>query len=228
MPDLPPPHRSIRSYVLRQGRMTPGQKRQYDGLFPYYGITPSMSPINFERCFGRVTETVLEIGFGMGDSLVEMAAAKPEQNFLGIEVHKPGVARLMMSLSELKLTNVRIIHDDAINVLKTSISDHSLQGAHLYFPDPWHKKKHNKRRIVQPSFIELIHQKLVTGGYLHIATDWADYAEHIDIVLAQSPLKKIGHEDDISYNTIARPLTRFEARGKRLGHDIFEFLYVSE
>lgn len=199
--------------------MTTGQKEALKTLSPQFIVEPEDKPINFETLFSRKANTILEIGFGMGQSLVQMAELNLETNFLGVEVHLPGVGRLVRELDTVGLTNVKAVHGDAIALLSDYISDNSLFGIHIYFPDPWHKKKHHKRRLIQPDFVKLLCQKLGVGGYIHLATDWAPYAEHMTSVLSNEPDLEVGDA------TLVRPETRFEQRGKRLGHQIDDLIY---
>lgn len=212
--------RAVRSFVLRQGRMTEGQKRALSTLWPEFGIDLSNHSIDFKEIFQRDSNTVLEIGFGMGQSLIDMAIESPTTNFLGVEVHKPGVGRLLSGLEQAGVRNVKAINADAVCVLTQMIPDSSLHGVHIYFPDPWHKKKHQKRRLVQSAFIKKVCQKLRPGGYIHLATDWEDYASHMLEVLDKEALLT-------KSNTVCkRANTRFEERGKKLGHEIFDFIFV--
>ena len=171
--------RRIRSFVKRAGRMTPSQEHALENYWGFYGLEVSQGLLNFTELFGNDHPVIMEIGFGMGDSLSTMAATMPENNYIGIEVHRPGVGRLLNNLATQELSNVRIFCDDAIDVMAQCIADESLTGVQLFFPDPWHKKKHNKRRIVQPKFAQDIRQKLSIEGVFHMATDWQPYAEHI-------------------------------------------------
>jgi len=213
--------RTIRSFVRRTGRITSSQQRALDELWPDYGVEYTESPIDFERLFGRTAPVVLEIGFGNGESLIELAAANPDQDFLGIEVHEPGVGHCLLKAEEAETHNLKIIAHDAVEVLKDQVSAGSLSRLNLYFPDPWPKKRHHKRRIVQPEFVDLIADKLANGGTFNIATDWANYAEHIDEVLSQSDrftcIDRRDHEGDRPFE---RPQTKFERRGLRKGHEI--------
>lgn len=219
--------RSIRSYVLRQGRMTDAQKNSMDSLISTYGISLSDKNINFINEFGRESEVILEIGFGMGQSLAQMALDNPETNYLGIEVHKPGVGRLMHQLDLDEISNIRVLNEDAVNILKNHIGDESLSGVQIFFPDPWPKKKHHKRRIIQSEFVKHIISKLKIGGFIHVATDWAPYAEHIIEVLDKEPLLK-NAEGSAKHRELIqkRPDTRFEARGLKLGHEICDVVYT--
>ncbi len=219
--------RSIRSYVLRQGRMTDAQKESIATLMPKYGIELSDQNLDFAKIFGRQAETILEIGFGMGQSLAQMALDNPGTNYIGIEVHQPGVGRLMHQLESDGITNVRLLNEDAVIMLKEHIPDQSLAGVQIFFPDPWPKKKHNKRRIIQNEFIKHIICKLKPGGFIHSATDWAPYAEHIMEVFNNEPLLKTSEGTALHRRLIqSRPDTRFETRGLKLGHEICDVVYT--
>ena len=212
---------TIRSFVLRQGRMTPGQQRAYDSQWPNHGVELSEGgALDVKTLFLKEQPVILEIGFGMGDTLVAMAENHPELNFLGIEVHKPGVGHLLRLVAEKQLTNIKVIRDDATVLLRDYVLDNSLFGVHIYFPDPWHKKKHHKRRLIQASLLKRLHQRLESNGYIHIATDWDDYAEHIKEVFKESS------DFSLSDKVIERPETKFERRGLKLGHKISEFVYT--
>lgn len=220
------PLRRIRSFVRRQGRLTKGQQQAIDELWPINGIEYSAEPMDFQQVFGREAPLVLEIGFGMGASLVEMAKANPHQNFLGIEVHAPGVGACLASAEEAGVTNLRVMCHDAVEVLEKMIPDNSLRLAQLFFPDPWHKARHNKRRIVQIPFAELILRKLKLGGVFHMATDWENYAEHMLEVMQSIP----GYTNQAPEGLYvprpdSRPLTKFEQRGHRLGHGVWDLMF---
>jgi len=216
--------RSIRSYVLRQGRMSNAQKRAYDNLLGRYAIPFSPGRLDFGAAFGRDAAVIVEIGFGMGETTAQIAQAHPEQNYLGLEVHSPGVGSLLKLIEHDALTNLRIIQHDAVDVLEHMLAPESLAGLHIFFPDPWPKKRHHKRRLLQPAFVRLLASRLAAGGYLHVATDWQDYAEQILTVLSGEPLLE---------NTAAgfaprpphRPLTKFEQRGLKLGHAVWDILF---
>jgi len=215
-----PGKRDIRSYVLRQGRMTPSQQRALELLFPKYGLPFTPHPLEARQLFGRTAPLVVEIGSGMGESTVELAQANPDTDYLAIEVHGPGVGSLLKRIDALGLKNLRAVRHDAIEVLAQMIPDSSLAGLHLFFPDPWPKKRHHKRRLVQAPFAALAARKLAPGGYLHAATDWPEYAQQIDEVLAQEPLL----EKDAQARL--RPVTKFERRGINLGHPVRDLLYL--
>lgn len=226
-PDLK--RRPIRSYVLRSGRMTPGQQRAYDQNWQRWGLQHSAGPLDSEQVFGRVGPLVLEIGFGMGQSLVEMALAAPERNFIGVEVHKPGVGRLLHSMEERGVDNIRVYCHDAVEVLRDCLADGSLDTVQVFFPDPWHKKRHNKRRLIQPAFVEKLREKLKPGGTLHLATDWENYAEQMLEVLEVAPgLSNCSGEARFAPRPEQRPLTKFELRGERLGHGVWDLIYTRD
>jgi len=209
--------RTIRSFVKRQGRMTSGQRRALDERWSEYGIDYRAEQIDLAAEFGTGLPCVLEIGFGNGDNLTDMAQRHSGQNFLGIEVHEPGVGACIMKAAEQQLPNVRVMRHDAVEVLRNMIPDHSLSRVNLFFPDPWHKKRHHKRRIVQRDFMQLIASKLLPGGIFHVATDWPNYAEHIEEVLANcSEFKALESVPD------DRSVSRFDKRGQRLGHENWE------
>ena len=213
------PIRPIRSFVRREGRMTPAQKRALEELWPRFGIEPGETPIDFSAVFGRRVPVVLEIGFGNGNALAALAAQQPQNNYLGIEVHRPGVGHLLRRLYGENLTNVRVLCADAKEVLARNIPDASLAAVYLLFPDPWPKQRHHKRRLVQPEFIELVRHKLKLRGVLHLATDWQDYAEHMRTVLAAS-------SGFAPAPAGLRPDTKYETRGRRLGHVVRDLVYV--
>lgn len=209
--------RPVRSFVLRTGRITAGQRRAMQDLWPQYGLSMPDQALDFTAVYGRPSQPTLEIGFGNGESLLAMAAAAPEKDFLGIEVHEPGVGHCLLGVEKAELGNVRVMRDDAVEVLQRCIADHSLGRVNLFFPDPWHKKRHHKRRIVRPDFVALIARKLVPGGIFHVATDWPNYAEHIQEVMAAAT-------DFVALQNFPadRIETRFDQRGQRLGHENFE------
>ena len=209
--------RQVRSFVLRTGRITAGQRRALDELWPQYGLDLADEALDFAAVYGRSSQPTLEIGFGNGECLLAMAAASPEQDFLGIEVHEPGVGHCLLGVETQSLENVRVMRDDAVEVLQRCIADHTLGRVNLFFPDPWHKKRHHKRRIVQPDFVALIARKLAPGGIFHVATDWPNYAEHIEEVMQAST-------DFVAMQNFPqdRIETRFDQRGQRLGHENFE------
>jgi tRNA (guanine-N7-)-methyltransferase len=219
--------RTVKSYVRRTGRKTPGQERALTELWSKYGLDYQPTAFNTAEIFGRQAPLVLEIGFGNGESLLEQAAANPDRDYIGIEVHEPGVGHCIMHADNAALGNLRVVCHDALDVLQNQVPDHSIRRVNLYFPDPWPKKKHHKRRIVQPTFLLLIAGKLEDGGALHIATDWANYAEHIDEVIEQSGLfSVVERRQHAGDHALDRPTTRFEQRGLRKGHEIFDWRLI--
>ena len=222
-----PKKRAIRSFVRREGRMTESQKNAIADLWPHYGLDFNGEALDIAETFQREASTILEIGFGMGDSLVSIAESHPENNYIGIEVHRPGVGRLLGNVQEKQITNLKVFCHDAVEVLKQTIPDESLDGVFLFFPDPWPKARHHKRRIVQPAFVELIAKKLKPGGFFHMATDWENYAEHMLEVMTASPLFKNQSETGGAVEKPGyRPLTKFEKRGQRLGHGIWDLVFI--
>lgn len=218
--------RKVRSFVLREGRLTKGQAQAIEQQWPLMGLDYSPNPINLETIFHRDADTVLEIGFGMGASLVEIAKNAPEKNFIGIEVHKPGIGACLGSAAEAKINNLRLYHHDALEVLNNCIADNSLSRVQLYFPDPWHKARHHKRRIVQAEFVQLIRQKLKIGGVFHMATDWENYSEHmLNVMNLAEGYKNLSKTADFVERPDFRPLTKFEARGQRLGHGVWDLMF---
>jgi tRNA (guanine-N7-)-methyltransferase len=218
------PHRPIRSFVLRAGRMGPGQQRALDELGPRFLLPYQAQPLDFKSVFGRDAPTVLEIGFGMGDATAQIAAALPGSDFIGIEVHAPGVGALLKRIGEMGLTNLRLVQHDAVEVLESMIPPQSLAGVHLYFPDPWHKKRHHKRRLIQPAFVQHLATRLAPGGYLHCATDWQPYAEQMLELLSAEPALR-NTAEGFATRPHWRPLTKFEARGLKLGHGVWDLLF---
>jgi len=222
----PGSRRRIRSYVLRAGRMTEGQNRALEKYWPRWGLEHGDGVLDFDTAFGRGGPRVLEVGFGMGRSLLEMAAAAPATNFIGVEVHKPGVGKLLHAMQEHDVQNIRIYRHDAVEVLRDCIPDASLDAVHIYFPDPWHKKRHHKRRLIQSPFAALVTGKLQPGGVLHLATDWENYAEQMMEVLSSvEGLSNTISEGQFAYRPAYRPLTKFELRGERLGHGVWDLLF---
>ena len=217
-------HRPIRSFVLRQGRVSNAQQRAHDTLLPRYGIPFSPGAIDLDRTFGRNAPKILEIGFGMGETTAEIAAGHPGNDYLGIEVHTPGVGGLLKRIAELGLDNVRIIQHDAVEVLTHMISPSTLDGAHIFFPDPWPKKRHHKRRLIQPPFIALLVERMKPGAYLHVATDWQEYAEQVLAVLAAEP-RLLNTADGYAPRPDYRPQTKFESRGIKLGHGVWDIVF---
>lgn len=218
--------RRIKSFVLRQGRLSASQQRAIDENWPKYGLTIEHGQLDFAEVFGREAPTIVEIGFGMGKSLAEMAEANPQQNYIGIEVHRPGVGALLKLIAEKGLTNIRIFNHDAIEVLEKCIPKNSLDGVYLFFPDPWHKKRHHKRRIVQPAFAKTIAGHLKPGGHFHMATDWENYAEHMMEVMSVAPdFRNTQPQGEYTPRPDYRPLTKFEQRGQRLGHGVWDLIF---
>ncbi len=217
-------HRPIRSFVLRQGRMSHAQTRALETLLPRWGMSYQESLLDLDTAFGRSAPKILEIGFGMGDSTAAIAAAHPQNDYLGIEVHGPGVGSLLNQIEAQGLTNLRVVQHDAVEVLKHMIAPATLNGVHIFFPDPWHKKKHHKRRLIQPELVALLCEKIKPGGYLHAATDWQEYAEHILAVLAAEP-KLANTAADYAPKPDYRPLTKFEQRGIKLGHGVWDIVF---
>ena len=214
-------HRRIRSYVLRQGRITKAQQAALETLWPQFGVDFTPARPDLAALFGNRNPVTLEIGFGNGESLLQQAVAHPDQNYFGIEVHRPGVGHLLHLAGEAGIRNLRVSNHDAIEVLQHQIPDHGLACVQLFFPDPWHKKRHHKRRILQADFISDIHRVLVPGGRFHLATDWQDYAEHMQREMDAAPGFRF-----LSDQRGERPLTKFEQRGKRLGHGVWDFVYT--
>ncbi|MEC5318425.1 tRNA (guanosine(46)-N7)-methyltransferase TrmB [Brenneria populi subsp. brevivirga] len=220
------PLRRIRSFVRRQGRLTNGQQQALDNYWPVMGVEFQGEPLAFAALFGRDAPVVLEIGFGMGASLVTMASQHPEQNFLGIEVHLPGVGACLSAAHEAEVGNLRVMCHDAVEVLETLIPDGSLSMVQLFFPDPWHKARHNKRRIVQAPFAELVLRKLNIGGVFHMATDWEPYAQHmLEVMGSVAGYRNLSANNDYVARPESRPLTKFEARGQRLGHGVWDLMF---
>ncbi len=216
--------RSIRSFVLRQGRMSEAQQRYLDAMLPQIGVDYRVAPLDLDQVFGRSAPKVLEIGFGMGETTARIAAAMPDHDFLGIEVHTPGVGALCKLIAEGNLSNVRILQHDAVEVMRDMIADTSLAGVHVFFPDPWRKKRHFKRRIIQADIVALIARKLAPGAYLHCATDWEDYAHWMLEVLDAEPLL-YNTVDGFAPRPAYRPLTKFENRGLKLGHGVWDLVF---
>ncbi|RBW51131.1 tRNA (guanosine(46)-N7)-methyltransferase TrmB [Marinobacter sp. F3R11] len=218
--------RGIRSFVLRQGRMTEGQKKAYERSWPRFGLTREDGMIDPRQVFGREAMLNLEIGFGMGRSLAEMAEAAPEQDFIGAEVHLPGVGALLKEIEDRGLENVRVYNIDANDVIDLCLPDACLDQVMVFFPDPWHKKKHNKRRLVQPGFVQRIRHKLRVGGILHLATDWENYAEHMLEVMGDAEgFANTQEQGGYSPRPEYRPVTKFEKRGENLGHGVWDLLF---
>lgn len=218
--------RRIRSYVLRQGRLTKGQEKALVELWPAFGIEYSPQALELPKTFGRQDSLkILEIGFGMGETTATIAQSMPERDFLGVEVHTPGVGGLLKLIGEKSLSNVRIIQHDVVDVLSHMIADASLDGVHIFFPDPWHKKRHHKRRLIQAEFVKLLCSKLKSGAYLHVATDWQEYAEWVLEILKIEPLLA-NSANDYAPKPAYRPLTKFENRGIKLGHGVWDLIFI--
>ena len=220
------PLRRIRSFVRRQGRLTKGQQLALDQYWPEMGVEYQPEPLDLTALFGRDAPLVLEIGFGMGASLVTMAKNNPHQNFLGIEVHAPGVGACLGSAKEAGVENLRVMCHDAVEVLEKMIPDNTLRMVQLFFPDPWHKARHNKRRIVQVPFAELVMRKLKLGGVFHMATDWEAYAQHmLEVMSSIQGYQNLSASHDYVPRPETRPLTKFEQRGQRLGHGVWDLMF---
>jgi len=219
--------RTIRSFVRRTGRLTPGQARALGELWPAYGLEYSAGLLDLEKIFGRSGEKILEIGFGNGESLIDLAQANPTMDFIGVEVHEPGVGHCLINAREANVTNLRVIMHDAIEVLQQQIADAALSRINLLFPDPWPKKRHHKRRIVRAAFLQLAAAKLQPAGTLHIATDWTNYAEHIDEVVAACEHFRVDQKSEhFGDQGLARSTTKFEKRGLKKGHKIFDWRLI--
>jgi tRNA (guanine-N7-)-methyltransferase len=218
-------HRPIRSFVVRAGRMSPKQERGLTEGMARHGISYAPAVLDFSKTFARNARTILEIGFGMGATTAEIAAAHVDTNYLAVEVHPPGVGSLCNLLDDQALVNVKVIQHDAVEVLSHMVAPGSLAGIHIYFPDPWHKARHNKRRLVQPPLVSLLASRLAPDGYLHLATDWVPYAEHMLEVLAAEPQLQ-NTSSDYAPRPSWRPETKFERRGLKLGHEVRDLLFV--
>ena len=227
-PDTPAIHlRKIRSFVKRPGRLTAAQRRALSDLLPRFGVAADAgAPLDLDALFGRRAPRVLDIGFGDGEAVVTCAANYGDIDYLGVEVHEPGIGHLLLLLEKANLANVRVIARDAVDVVR-ELSDGSVDAVNLFFPDPWPKKRHHKRRLVQQAFVAELARVLKAGGLLHVATDWANYAEHSHAVLStEARFVAIKNDDDLCHNPLAfRPPTKFERRGRRLGHDVVDFFY---
>ncbi|MEO6408245.1 MAG: tRNA (guanosine(46)-N7)-methyltransferase TrmB [Burkholderiaceae bacterium] len=224
-PDPPaPPRRAIRSFVTRAGRMGPGQARALAELAPRYLLPFTTTLPDWSACFGRDAPRVLEIGFGMGDATARIAQAVAGTDFIGVEVHEPGVGALLKRMGELGLSNLRLVQHDAVEVLDHMIAPGSLNGVHIFFPDPWHKKRHHKRRLIQPAFVRALCSRIAEGGYLHCATDWQPYAQQmLEVLSAEPSLANAGA--GFAPRPDYRPLTKFENRGLALGHGVWDLLF---
>ncbi|MFM0321438.1 tRNA (guanosine(46)-N7)-methyltransferase TrmB [Caballeronia glebae] len=217
-------HRRIRSFVTRAGRVSVGQQRAIDDLGPRYVVPYAPQLADWDARFGRKAPRVLEIGFGMGATTAEIAAARPGDDFIGVEVHEPGVGALLKLIGEEGLGNIRILQHDAVEVLEHMIAPDSLDGVHIYFPDPWHKARHHKRRLIQPKFVALLVSRMKPGGYMHLATDWQNYAEQMLEVLSAEPALE-NTADGYAPRPDFRPVTKFERRGMRLGHGVWDLMF---
>jgi tRNA (guanine-N7-)-methyltransferase len=222
--DSAPAVRPVRSYVLRQGRMSPAQTRALAELLPRFGIDYAPAPLAFAQVFGRAAPVILEIGFGMGETTAAIAKAQPHHDFLALDVHAPGVGALLKQIDAMSLTNVRIVRHDAVEVVAEMIPLASLAAVHVFFPDPWPKKRHHKRRLLQGAFVHALAQRLVPGGYLHAATDWEDYAQDILAAFTAEPLL-VNTAEGFAPRPAWRPQTKFELRGRKLGHGVWDVLF---
>jgi len=220
-----PTERRIRSFVTRAGRLSTAQAKAIETLGPQFCIPYQKAPADFNKAFGREAPTILEIGFGMGDTTAKIAAGMPEKNFIGVEVHTPGVGSLLKLIGEQQLTNLRIIQHDAFEVVTHMVTPGSLAGVHVFFPDPWHKARHNKRRLIQPPFVQLLASRIAAGGYIHCATDWQDYAEQMLQVLGDEPALR-NTAEGYAPRPDYRPVTKFENRGLKLGHGVWDLVFV--
>ena len=222
-------HRKIRSYVRREGRFTPAQKSAYESLWPIYGLDATLEQWDFSRVFDRQSDVFLELGFGDGRVLKRLSAQYPENDYLGIEVHRPGVGRVMRELDQQGLKNVRVASEDGMELLQNNIAAGSLAGILIFFPDPWHKKKHKKRRMIQAEFVHMAASRLRPGGILHLATDWEDYAQQMLEVLTAEPLLiNTSTENTFIERPQSRPLTKYEERGLRLGHGVWDLVFCRQ
>ncbi len=225
VPAHPHANRPLRSFVLRAGRLGPGQARALAELGPRFVLPFQPTPPDWDAVFGRSAPRVLEIGFGMGQATAAIALARPDLDFIGVEVHQPGVGALLREIGEQGLRNLRIVQHDAVQVLQQMLVPASLAGVHVYFPDPWHKKRHHKRRLIQPALVNLLANRLQAGGWLHCATDWEDYAQQMLQVLGGCPALA-NTADAYAPRPALRPLTKFEARGLKLGHGVWDLLFT--
>ncbi|MBP5788819.1 MAG: tRNA (guanosine(46)-N7)-methyltransferase TrmB [Neisseriaceae bacterium] len=216
--------RGIRSFVLRQGHLSPAQERAVSELLPIYGIPYQEQIIDLQDIFKRNSPKILEIGFGMGTATAEIAMRLPEKDFIAVEVHTPGIGNLLKLIKEQELKNIRIIHHDAVEVIDKMIDNKALDCVHIFFPDPWHKKRHNKRRLIQTPFVQKLLPKIKSGGYIHLATDWEEYAQQmLEVLSAETDLSNTAR--DFAEKPAYRPETKFEARGKRLGHGVWDLVF---
>jgi len=218
-------HRPIRSFVRREGRITPAQRRALDELWPRFGLDADVS-VDTETVFGRVRPTIVEVGFGNGGALLQMAEENPDKNYIGMDTHRPGAGRLLLQLAEREITNVRVMCEDAKLILEKSFSPDSIDTVLIFFPDPWHKKRHHKRRLIQTGFVKSIVQALKPGGRIYVATDWRDYAEHIMQVLSNEPaLENCVGKFQYARRPGYRPLTKYEQRSQALGHEVWDMIF---
>ncbi len=216
----------MRSFVLRGGRLTEGQKRALDELWPLFGIEHKSSRLDFRILFGNKAPVIMEIGFGNGDATWQMAQTHPEENYLGVEVHQPGVGHLLLKMEQHGIGNIRIANDDAVEFLRNRVPEVSLGGVRIYFPDPWPKKRHHKRRLIQPAFIELLASRMRLGALLHLATDWEPYAEHmLEVLKSSAGFENLSPTGDFCEQPQWRPQTKYEKRGERLGHRVRDLLF---
>jgi tRNA (guanine-N7-)-methyltransferase len=220
----PMTHPPIRSYVLRQGRFSAGQQRAYEELLPTLGVPYAPVPLDFRAVFGRAAPVVVEVGSGMGETTARIAREHPETDYLAIEVHAPGIGSLLKRLAEESIGNVRVIRHDAVEVLRDMVAPGSLAGLHVFFPDPWPKKRHHKRRLIQSEFVRLAAERLRPGGYIHVATDWQEYAEHVLQVLTLEKLLA-NTAENYAPRPATRPETKFERRGLNLGHGVWDIVF---
>ena len=219
-------HRKVRSFVLRKGRLTTAQQHALDELWPHYGIDRRETVLDFEDHFERAADVILEIGFGNGESTWRMAQQEPEKNFIGVEVHEPGVGHLMLALEKHAIENVRIVCDDAVPFLQDRIAAGCLAGVRIYFPDPWPKKRHHKRRLIQPGFVDQLARCMARHAIFHFATDWQPYAEHVlEVMQSRTDFVNLSPTGDYCERPAWRPYTKYEARGERLGHEVRDLLY---
>lgn len=227
-PTHPEHHRTIKSFVLRQGHMTQAQQKAIDDHWARIGVDFQENVINLNDIFQRNQPKILEIGFGMGVATAQIAQTLPEKDFLAIDVHGPGVGNLCKLISENQIDNIRVMRHDAVEVVEKMLSDNSLDGIHIFFPDPWHKKRHNKRRLIQVPFVQKLLPKLKSGGYIHLATDWEDYAIQMLEVLNSFENELANTAQDYAPTPDYRPETKFEARGKRLGHGVWDLVFIKK
>jgi tRNA (guanine-N7-)-methyltransferase len=218
-------HRPVRSFVLRQGRVSKAQRRAHDTLLPRYGVPFERRPLDLDALFGRRAPHILEIGFGMGETTAGIAAGHPQNDYLAIEVHTPGVGSLLKIIEERGLTNIRIVQHDAVEVLEHMIAPARLDGVHVFFPDPWPKKRHHKRRLLKAPFVKLLASRLTPGGYIHVATDWEEYAREIlEVMSAEGELENSAAT--FAPRPADRPVTKFEERGVKLGHRVWDIVFA--